>query len=132
MPARISRRCITVTSFGDCGTIVPSLFNMSRKTRLGCVAGVSSPATMPTPVTRSIASFGRTQSLRPAKLMATATKTKTSALITNMSSNLDAHDFLDHCVSNNLETNCSARQIMPNLVFEEELGVVGIDVEHHH
>ncbi|MGC4052695.1 MAG: hypothetical protein QM757_25475 [Paludibaculum sp.] len=79
MPARISRRCMTETSFGEAGSTVPSRFSMSRNTRLGCV-GASSSGFTPPPVTRSIASFGRSQSFMPSNAIPIATARKTTKL----------------------------------------------------
>ena len=57
IPARISRRCMTVTSLGDCGMMLPSFLIRSCIARLGCdgICSVWEP-----PATRSMASLGRT------------------------------------------------------------------------
>src|SRR5579884_1132711 len=126
----MSRRCMTVTSFGEVGTTFPRRSSRSRKRRLACT-GASSVAATPAPVTRSMASLGRTQRRRPARdrVITTATKTMQGIRILAMS-DLDVYNLANNAVTDELQRDGTAGHDVSDVVFEEELHVLRVGVEH--
>src|SRR5580698_7110521 len=129
MPARISRRCITVTSLGECGMKLPSFRISACIARLGC-AGIWS-VDWPPPATRSMASLGRTYSFMPAPASAMAKPTKTTTVMKKgMALNLDIHDLFHDQVAHDLQKNGATQHHIAHIVCKKELHVVRIGVKH--
>src|ERR1700691_4266010 len=88
---------------------------------------------MPVPATRSMASFGLTYILTPAKESPAAKNRKTTKLNKNaMALNLDARDLPHDEISGNLQYDRAAQHDVAHIVEEEEPHVVGVGVEHEH
>src|SRR6185295_4712786 len=101
---------------------------ISWNARLGCSTCVSAGPMMPT--TRSIASFGRTYIFMPAAEASATMATNIRTVIKNMGSNLDIHDFFHDHVTQQLQADADAHHDVADLIFKEELHVLGIGVEH--
>src|SRR5436305_11189823 len=126
----MSRRCMTVTSLGEVGMTLPSRSRSSRNNKLACT-GASSVCAAPVPVTRSMASFGRTHRRSPANesVITTTTKTKQGTRMLLMS-DLDGHNFANNSVAEQLQPDGAAGHNVAHIVLEKEADVVRIGVEH--
>src|SRR5579862_8916061 len=127
MPARINRRCITVTSLGDCGMMLPSFLMISWKARLGWV-GACSASTPPT--TRSTASLGLTYNFMSTAAAAPVMIKNSSVVSKNIVLDLDLHDLFHHRITDQLQHHRGAQHDVADVVVEKELHVVRIGEKH--
>src|SRR5277367_2035967 len=112
--------------------MLPRRLIRSWNSRLGCT-GAESCALIPVPATRSIASFGLTYILTPAKESPAANNKKITKLNTNaMVLNLDIRDVLHDEKSNHLQGHRAAQHDIADVVQEEEAHVVRVGVKREH
>src|SRR5271165_4771531 len=121
---------MTVTSLGEAGTMVPSRFTRSWKSRLGWT-GAASCVFIPVPATRSSASLGLTYSFMPASDIPAANRMKITKLKRiAMELHLDVRDLLHDEVADDLQDHRATQHDVAHVVKTEELHIVGIGVEH--
>src|ERR1700686_529248 len=77
-----------------------------------------------------MASLGRTYNFRPAAASPIAKTVKMRTITKNMALDLDIHNLLHDAVADQLQHDGPAQHHVAYVVFEEELAVVGIGIEH--